>query len=81
MEKEAVPEWVRGLNERQVKAIGYVRQHGRVTSRQYQAFLGVSLSTAKRDLQTLVTRGFLRQQGTGRSSYYVLARALDMPKE
>jgi len=81
MEEGTVPEWVRGLNERQVKAIGYVRQHGRVTSRQYQAFLGVSLSTAKRDLQTLVTRGFLRQQGTGRSSYYVLARALDMPNE
>jgi ATP-dependent DNA helicase RecG len=72
---------VRGLNERQVKAIGYVRQHGRVTSQEYRVYLGVSLSTAKRDLQTLVTRGLLRQQGAGRSSYYVLTRALDMPNE
>jgi ATP-dependent DNA helicase RecG len=78
MEKGAVPEWVRGLNERQVKVIKYVRQRGRMTNQEYQAFLGVSRSTAKKDLQALVTRGLLQQQGTGRYTHYVLTRALDM---
>ncbi|MGA9347175.1 MAG: helix-turn-helix domain-containing protein [Anaerolineae bacterium] len=65
--------WMRGLNERQVKAMGYVSQHGRVTNREYQELCGISRSTAKKELQALVMRGLLQQQGAGRYAHYVLA--------
>lgn len=71
--QEATPAWTQGLNERQIKAMGYVSQHGRVTNREYQELCGVSRSTAKKELQTLVMRGLLQQQGTGRYAHYVLA--------
>jgi len=40
---------------------------------QYQEQCGISRSTAKKELQALVTRGLLRQQGTGRYTHYILA--------
>jgi len=64
---------MRGLNERQVKAMEYVSQRGRVTNLEYQELCGVSRSTAKKELQALVMRGLLQQQGTGRYAHYVLA--------
>jgi len=67
------PVWTQGLNERQIKAMRYVSQHGRVTNLEYQSLCGVSRSTAKKELQSLVTRGLLQQQGTGRYTRYVLA--------
>jgi len=67
------PVWTQGLNQRQIKAMGYVIQQGRVTNLEYQSLCGVSRSTAKKELQTLVARGLLQQQGTGRYTRYVLA--------
>ena len=71
--QEAKPAWMQGLNERQVKAMEYVSRHGRVTNLEYQELCGVSRSTAKKELQALVMRGLLQQQGTGRYAHYVLA--------
>jgi ATP-dependent DNA helicase RecG len=48
------PVWTQGLNQRQIKAMGYVSQQGRVTNLEYQSLCGVSRSTAKKELQTLV---------------------------
>ncbi|MBC8249123.1 MAG: hypothetical protein H8E90_05545 [Anaerolineales bacterium] len=69
----AASAWMQGLNERQVKAMEYVSRHGRVTNLEYQELCGVSRSTAKKELQALVMRGLLQQQGTGRYAHYVLA--------
>ncbi len=71
--QEETPEWMQGLNERQTRAMGYVSQNGRITNLQYQEQCGISRSTAKKELQALVTRGLLRQQGGGRYAHYVLA--------
>jgi len=67
------PVWTQGLNERQIKTMGHVSQHGRVTNLEYQNLYGVSRSTAKKELQSLVARGLLEQQGGGRYTRYVLA--------
>ncbi|MBL7184014.1 MAG: putative DNA binding domain-containing protein, partial [Anaerolineae bacterium] len=52
MEKEAVPEWMRGLNERQVTAMEYVARQGKITNREYQALFGVARGTALLDLNS-----------------------------
>jgi ATP-dependent DNA helicase RecG len=74
--QEEMPDWMKGLNERQIKAMEYVSQHGQMTNREYQEFLSVSRSTAKKELQALVLRGLLQQKGTGRSAHYVVAEKL-----
>ena len=66
------PAWAEGLNERQVEAVLYVGEHGRITNREYQALCEVSYDTAHRDLRELVERGLIERRGRGRSTHYVL---------
>lgn len=73
-EVAARPAWAEGLNERQVEAVLYVGEHGRITNREYQDLYGVSRETAKRDLRDLVDRELLTPVGRGRGLYYVLTR-------
>jgi len=62
-----------GLNERQVNAVRYAKEQGRITNEQYQKIAGVSKPTATRDLEMLVSEGLLEKIGTtGRGVYYVL---------
>jgi len=70
MEKGAVPEWMHGLNERQVKAMEIVAGQGRITNREYQALFGVARGTALLDLNSLVAKGLLEARGAGRGKYY-----------
>lgn len=74
MEEKVIPEWMHGLNERQIKAMEYVSPPGWITNREYRELCGISRSTAKKELQMLVTRGFLHQQNAGRYTHYVLSR-------
>ncbi len=76
--QEVTPGWMQGLNERQIKAMGYVAKEGKITNRKYQEFFDISRTTAKRELRALVTRGLLQQQGIGRSVGYVLGEVLDV---
>lgn len=62
-----------GLNERQVKAVLYVKEKGRIGNKEYQELFGVSKPTASRELDTFVKMGILRRIGvTGRGMYYTL---------
>ncbi|ACS33477.1 ATP-binding protein [Thermococcus gammatolerans] len=62
-----------GLNERQVKAVLYVKEKGSITNREYREMFGVSKETAKRDLKELVDAGIFKKIGeTGRSVRYIL---------
>ena len=62
-----------GLNERQIKAVLYVKEQGRITNREYQKLTGVSKPTATRDLEALILKGVFEKQGTtGRGVYYTL---------
>jgi len=65
-----------GLNERQIKAVKYVKKNGRITNKEYQAVLKVSRMTATRDLTKLVEKDILQSSETkGAGSFYVLAIA------
>jgi len=61
-----------GLNDRQVQAIAYVRERGRITNREYQALFGVSERTALYDLSDLVDKGVLLPVSSGRGRHYIL---------
>lgn len=60
------------LSERQQKALTYVRQHGQITNRAYQALTGVAQKQSVRDLNELVAARLLQRQGSGRATCYVL---------
>lgn len=72
-EVEDLPTWAKNLNERQIEAVLYVGEHGRITRREYAELLGVSSRTAARDLSNLVERGILTLRGAGRGAHYVLS--------
>jgi len=62
-----------GLNERQVRAVLWAKEHGEIANKEYQEVCGVSSRTASRDLADLVDRGIFAQLGTtGRGTSYVL---------
>ena len=62
-----------GLNDRQIKAVMYTKERGKITNKEYQEINDVSRQTASRDLAEMVNKGILLQMGTaGRGSYYVL---------
>jgi ATP-dependent DNA helicase RecG len=67
------------LNERQAKAITFVREKGRIGNVEYQQFTGAIKKTASRDLDDLVRKRVLLKFGTtGRGTYYRLASKGDI---
>jgi len=65
-----------GLNERQIKAVMYVKERGKITNREYQRNFSVSRQTATRDLTELVNKGILILRGTGkRNAHYTILEA------
>jgi ATP-dependent DNA helicase RecG len=69
-----LPAWTKGLKERQVEAVLYVGEHGRITNREYRDLTDVSRRWATKELQELVDLGVLAMRGTGRATHYVLVR-------
>lgn len=68
-----------GFNDRQKKAVAYLKKNGKITNREYQDVTGVIVRTASRDLKKLVERGAVKQKGvTGRNTYYMLAGKQDI---
>lgn len=62
-----------GLNERQIKAVMYVKEHGSIGNKEYQTLTGIAKATASRDLDDLVKREiFVKIGKTGRGTYYAL---------
>ena len=59
-----------GLNQNQVNALVYLRDHNRITNEIYQKMNSVSHATATRDLTKLVSKGKLRKAGKGKNIYY-----------
>ena len=60
------------LNERQVRAVAYLRKQGSLSNREYQEEFGVSERTALYDLQGLVRAGLALPVSSGRGRYYIL---------
>ena len=62
-----------GLNERQIKAVTYVKERGRITNKEYQEINKISERTASREILELVKANIIEQSGTfGAGSYYQL---------
>lgn len=62
------------LNDREVRAMEYVKRYGKLTNSIYQKVNFVSHDIAKRDLATLVTKGKLQKVGSNRNIQYVERR-------
>jgi len=65
-----------GLNEQQVKAVIYVKKHGRITNKEFIALIPqkVTTKTASRNLKKLCDLGILTQIGTsGKGTYYIIS--------
>jgi len=62
-----------GVTARQMRAVQYVKEHGKITNKVYREMVSIGESLALRDLNDLVSRGiFLKIGKTGRSTEYVL---------
>jgi len=60
-----------GLNERQIKAVLYVKEKGKITNGEYQKINSVSKRTATNDLSELVVvYRLLKQLGASVGTYY-----------
>ena len=65
-----------GLNERQIKAVKYIKEKGKITNKEYQDITGISKRTATDDLEELVNEGIFIKIGTrGQGTYYELKKA------
>lgn len=59
------------LNDRQRKAIDFLKNNNKITNREYQLNFNVSRNTASRDLSDLVEKGLIKASDTkGAGSYY-----------
>ncbi|MCD6104644.1 MAG: hypothetical protein J7J43_02490 [Thermosipho sp. (in: Bacteria)] len=63
-----------GLNDRQIKAVMYVKEKGKITNKEYQEINRCSRNTATNDLTELVEKGIFKPSGKrGKGSFYVIA--------
>ncbi|MEW5949545.1 MAG: ATP-binding protein [Thermodesulfobacteriota bacterium] len=69
-----------GLNERQMKAVMYIKENGKITNKDYKELIkNISRITATRDLSNLVEKGILKMVGTGkRQVHYILNESKKM---
>lgn len=62
-----------GLNERQKRAINYLKEHNKITTKEYCKIFNVVKDTANRDLNSLLDKNLIKREGSGPKTYYVLA--------
>jgi ATP-dependent DNA helicase RecG len=72
-ERRAMPRWETQMNERQARAVTYVREQGSITNREYRELCpDVTPETLRLDLNDLVDRGILLRIGAKKGTYYIL---------
>ena len=64
----------RGLKERQIAAVMYVKKEGKITNKAYQELNGVANKTAYLELSDVVKKGIFALEGRGRNVTYSLKR-------
>jgi ATP-dependent DNA helicase RecG len=63
-----------GINARQIKAVMYIKEKGKITNKEYQEINNCSRNTASNDLKRLVENHILKESGIkGAGSYYDIA--------
>src|SRR3989344_3879214 len=63
---------IKSLNERQKKAIDFIQQNGKISSKEYCEINSVVKDTANRDIQELLAKGLLTKEGNGKKVKYIL---------
>ena len=71
-EKEKTAEEKVELNQRQKKAIEYIKERDKISNAEYRSIFKVSAATAKRELKDLVAKKICRTSGAGPSLHYLL---------
>ena len=61
-----------GLNQRQIKAVLYVKEKGRITNREYQTINEISDRSSSRELEIIKLKGILKKVGDKKGAYYEL---------
>ncbi|GAB6274709.1 MAG: helix-turn-helix domain-containing protein [Peptococcaceae bacterium] len=65
-----------GLSERQIKAVKYTKEKGKITNKEYQEVTGIKERFATIELKELVNRGIFEKYGTtGKGVYYTIVKA------
>jgi ATP-dependent DNA helicase RecG len=71
--RRANPEWQGRMNERQIRALQYLQQYGRITNRDYRELCpDVSTETVRLDLTDMVDKGLVMKIGDKKGTYYIL---------
>jgi ATP-dependent DNA helicase RecG len=58
-----------GLNERQKKAVKYIKEKGEITNKEYKKNFGVSKATATRDLSKLVEKNVFIAEAKAKETF------------
>ncbi len=75
--RRPVMTWESNMNERQLHALSFVQEHGRITNRDYRVLCpDVSAETLRLDLADLVDRGVLLKIGAKKGTYYILKKSM-----
>ena len=64
------------LNQRQLKAIQFLKSEGSISSADFQGLTNISRQTSSRDLEDLVKKNVLVRQGKGRGTIYIISKKL-----
>jgi len=68
-----VRKWQQNLTERQIKALAFLEEHGRITNRDYHDLCpDVTAETLRLDLADMVDKGVLLRIGDKKGTYYIL---------
>lgn len=62
-----------GLNERQIKAVLFVKENGKITNKEYQELNNTTDRTALRDIEKLIELDVFKRIGEKKGAYYELA--------
>jgi ATP-dependent DNA helicase RecG len=64
-----------GLNNRQIQAVAYIREHGKITNSEFQILASIKKRQATKDLNDLEERQVISRVGkTGKGTHYILKR-------
>jgi ATP-dependent DNA helicase RecG len=66
-----------GLNERQIKAVLFVKENGKITNSDYQNLNKTSARTSVRDLELLVEKEILNMKGKRKGAFYELVNGVN----
>src|SRR3970040_468030 len=70
--RRATPAWEKTMNERQARALSYLREQEQITNREYQQICpDVTPETLRLDLADLVKRGIILRVGAKKGTYYI----------